>query len=88
MHENIFFDLFATIQVFNPGFINSPDCFIFICGKKLRNCTFYIVENEKKLEVPKKTLLVFSTVSKLKVQGPVVQRWISANPWLKFNLLF
>jgi hypothetical protein len=34
------FQLLATIQVFNPGFINSPDFFTFICGEILRDFRF------------------------------------------------
>ena len=30
----------------------------------------------------------FPPVSKFKNLGPVVQRWVSTNPGLKFNLLF
>ena len=29
-----------------------------------------------------------SYIEKVPLQGPVVQSWISANPGLKFNLLF
>jgi hypothetical protein len=43
------FHLLATIQVFNPGLINSPDLFYIYLWKKFEKFPFYIVENDEKL---------------------------------------
>jgi hypothetical protein len=42
--ENVFFHLFPTIQVFDPGFINNPNCFTIILRRKFRNSSLVGVD--------------------------------------------
>ena len=46
------------------------------------------VRHEYNLIVYNKKLIMFNFMPMIVLQGLVVQRWVSANPGLKFNLLF
>ena len=84
-----------TNRIWNPKFIHVYVLYHrntqFILDWISHTCITYEFSHREYSNLPACYYWIFNTTltpKKVKNQGPVVQRWVSANPGLKFNPLF